>query len=39
VYTRYNSYYSPYVLDEGTQPVVQVKNDRYTTTLTAGFTF
>ncbi len=39
VYTRYNTYYSPYVLAQGSQPVVQVKNDRYTTTLTAGFTF
>ncbi|RZK15630.1 MAG: hypothetical protein EOO56_22450 [Hymenobacter sp.] len=39
VYTRYNTYYSPYTLADASQPVVQLKNDRYTTTLTAGFTF
>ena len=39
VYTRYNTYYSPYLLNDYSEPVVQVKNDRYTTTLTAGFTF
>jgi hypothetical protein len=39
VYTRYNTYYSPYTLDNASEPVVQVKNDRFTTTVTAGFTF
>ncbi|MBJ6143961.1 OmpP1/FadL family transporter [Hymenobacter sp. BT559] len=39
VYTRYNTYYSPYTLNNYSEPVVQVKNDRFTTTLTAGFTF
>jgi hypothetical protein len=39
VYTRYNTYYSPYQLNDFSEPVVQVKNDRFTTTVTAGFTF
>jgi hypothetical protein len=39
VYTRYNTYYSPYLLNDFSEPVVQVKNDRFTTTVTAGFTF
>ncbi|TVT41185.1 hypothetical protein FNT36_06910 [Hymenobacter setariae] len=40
VYSRYNTYYSPYELsNSASQPTVQVKNDRFTTTLTAGFTF
>jgi hypothetical protein len=39
VYTRYNSYYSPYTLNNFTEPVVQVKNDRFTSSVTAGFTF
>jgi len=39
VYSRYNTYYSPYQLNSYTEPVVQVKNDRYTTSVTAGFTF
>jgi len=39
VYTRYNTYYSPYLLNDYSEPVVQVKNDRFTTTVTAGFTF
>jgi hypothetical protein len=39
VYTRYNTYYSPYLLDSATEPIIQVKNNRFTTTLTAGLTF
>lgn len=39
VYSRYNTYYSPYELNNFSEPVVQVKNDRYTTSVTAGFTF
>ncbi|MGI4867030.1 MAG: hypothetical protein ACRYFZ_24145 [Janthinobacterium lividum] len=39
VYTRYNTYYSPYAILDGTQPVVQVQNSRFTTTVTAGLTF
>lgn len=39
VYTRYNTYYSPYLLDSTNEPVIQVKNSRFTTTVTAGLTF
>jgi len=39
VYTRYNTYYSPYLLNDYTEPVIQVKNSRFTTTLTAGLSF
>ncbi len=39
VYTRYNTYYSPYLLNDYTEPVIQVQNSRFTTTLTAGLTF
>ncbi|RZL10902.1 MAG: hypothetical protein EOO62_12730 [Hymenobacter sp.] len=39
VYTRYNSYYSPYQLNNYSEPVIQVKNSRFTTTVTAGLTF
>jgi hypothetical protein len=39
VYTRYNTYYSPYLLDSATEPIIQVQNSRFTTTLTAGLTF
>jgi len=39
VYTRYNTYYSPYLLNNYTEPVIQVKNSRFTTTLTAGLSF
>jgi hypothetical protein len=39
VYTRRNTYYSPYTLDDFSEPVVQVKNNRFTTSVTAGFTF
>ena len=39
VYSSYNTYYSPYELNNFSEPVVQVKNDRYTTSVTAGFTF
>jgi hypothetical protein len=39
VYSRYNTYYSPYELNRAAAPTVQVKNNRYTTSVTAGFTF
>ncbi|MFD1870835.1 OmpP1/FadL family transporter [Hymenobacter bucti] len=39
VYTRYNTYYSPYTLVSASAPVVQVSNDRYSGSVTAGFTF
>lgn len=39
VYTNYNSYYNPYQLNNYSEPVVQVKNTRFTTTVTAGLTF
>ena len=39
VYATNNQLYSPYVLASGQQPVVRVDNRRYTTTVTAGFTF
>jgi len=39
VYTKFNTYYSPYLLNDFSEPVVQVKNDRFTTSVTAGFTF
>jgi hypothetical protein len=39
VYTRYNTYYSPYLLNNYTEPVIQVKNSRFNTTLTAGLSF
>jgi hypothetical protein len=39
VYSRYNTYYSPYLLDDFNEPVIQVKNTRFTTSLTAGLTF
>ena len=39
VYTDYNQRYSSYTLDKGQQPVVNVDNSRYTTTVTAGFFF
>ncbi|RZK33068.1 MAG: hypothetical protein EOO57_13965 [Hymenobacter sp.] len=39
VYTKFNTYYSPYLLNDYSEPVVKVDNTRFTTTLTAGFTF
>jgi hypothetical protein len=39
VYTTYNTYYSPYLLNNFTEPVVQVKHSRFTATATAGLTF
>jgi hypothetical protein len=39
VYTKFNTYYSPYILNDYSEPVVKVDNSRFTTTLTAGFTF
>ena len=39
VYTRYNTYYSPYLLNNYNEPVIQVQNSRFTTTLTGGLTF
>ena len=39
VYTRYNTYYSPYLLENYTEPVIQVKNSRFTANLTAGLSF
>ncbi len=39
VYMRYNTYYSPYLLNNYTEPVIQVQNSRFTTTLTAGLSF
>ena len=39
VYTTFNQLYSPYTLYNGKQPVINVKANRYTTTVTAGFTF
>lgn len=39
VYTRFNTYYSPYLLNDYSEPVVKVNNSRFTTTVTAGFTF
>ena len=39
VYTRYNTYYSPYLLKSANEPVIQVQNSRFTVTATAGLTF
>ncbi len=39
VYTTYKQLYSPYSLVGGQQPVVNIANTRYTTTVTAGFVF
>ena len=39
VYTTFNQLYTPYSLVSGLQPVTSVANTRYTTTVTAGFTF
>ena len=39
VYTTYQQLYSPYALANGQQPLISVNANRYTTTVTAGFTF
>ena len=39
VYTTFNQQYSPYSLVGGQQPVINVANNRYTTTITAGLIF
>lgn len=39
VYTTYTQLYSPYTLESEQQPVINVSAKRYTTTVTAGFTF
>jgi hypothetical protein len=39
VYTTFDRIYRPYVLDNGLEPVVNVSNSRFTTSLTAGVTF
>jgi len=39
VYTSFNQVYSPYSLASQQEPVVAVENSRFTTNVTAGFTF
>ena len=39
VYTTFDQQYSPYTIASGQQPVINVQNNRYTTTVTAGLTF
>jgi len=39
VYTAYKQLYAPYALVSGQEPQVNIANTRYTTTVTAGFTF
>ncbi|MBC6612974.1 hypothetical protein H8B15_18780 [Hymenobacter sp. BT507] len=39
VYKSANTYYSPYVLNAGDQPVVSIDANRFTTSLTIGTTF
>ncbi|UOR04744.1 hypothetical protein MUN82_17565 [Hymenobacter aerilatus] len=39
VYKSANTYYSPYVLNAGDQPVVSIDSNRFTTSLTIGTTF
>ena len=39
VYGTTKQQYSPYTLASGQEPVANVTNNRYTTTVTAGFTF
>lgn len=39
VYTTFNQQYSPYTIANGQQPIVNVSNNRFTTTVTAGLTF
>ena len=39
VYTSFNQIDVPYDLENNLQPVVKVNNNRFTTSLTAGFTF
>jgi hypothetical protein len=38
-YTTFDQYYAPYTISNQLEPVVQVNNTRFTTTLTAGITF
>ncbi|WP_310398158.1 hypothetical protein [Hymenobacter sp.] len=39
VYTTVDQIYTPYSLENGSQPVIRVNNNRYTTSVTAGITF
>ena len=39
VYNTSNRYYSPYVLNDGSQPVISVDANRFTASVTAGVTF
>jgi len=39
VYNTNDRFYSPYTLDNGSQPVIAVNTNRFTTTATVGFTF
>jgi len=39
LHTTMNQLYSPYTLDNGLQPLIQVNNTRFTTSVTAGLTF
>jgi long-subunit fatty acid transport protein len=39
VYTSFNQLYSPYSLSSQQEPVVSVSSNRFTTNVTAGFTF
>ena len=39
VYNTFAQQYSPYAIASGQQPVINVNNNRYTTTVTAGLTF
>ena len=39
VYTTFDQLYSPYSLSQGREPVITVNNSRFTTNVTAGFTF
>lgn len=39
VYTTFDRVYRPYTLNNGTEPVISVNNSRFTTSVTAGFTF
>jgi len=39
VYSTNDRYYNPYTLNGGTEPVIAVNSNRFTTTATVGFTF
>ncbi|HEX8326375.1 MAG TPA: hypothetical protein VF629_02455 [Hymenobacter sp.] len=39
VYTTFDRVYRPYTLNSGAEPVIDVTNSRFTTSVTAGFTF